>query len=124
MSPGFRVWQTNPGVPVEITDDLKDGEVWFDSTRKSSLRRDGIQLTAAFFDSGVVVIAAAYPRQDEYFINFDIQIPTVKFFVKTRGLFGNLDNDPTNDFYRRGSTTPLPNSISEGELGSHLLTCS
>ncbi len=124
MSPGFRVWQTNPGIPVEITEDLKDGEVWLDSTRKSSLRRDGNQLTAAFFESGVVVIATAYPYRNEYHINFDLRAPTVEFFGKTRGLFGNLDNDPTNDFYRRGSTTPLPNSISEGELGSHLLTCS
>ncbi len=117
------MWQTNPGILVEITRDLKDGEVWFDSTRKSSLRRDGNQLTAAFFDSGVVVIAEAYPRQDEYYINFDIRIPTVKFFGKTRGFFGNLDNDPTNEFYRRGSTTLIDNSIPDRELLEHLLTC-
>ncbi len=123
MSPGFRVWQTNPGIPVEITEDLKDGEVWLDSTRKSSLRRDGIQLTASFFERGVVVIATAHPHQNEYYINFQIRIPTVEFSGRTKGFLGNLDNNPTNDFYRRGSTTPLSNSISEKQLLEHLITC-
>ena len=123
MSPGFRVWQTNPGNPVEITEDLKDGRVWLDSTRKSSLRRFGNQLTAAFFESGVVVIATAHPYQNEYYINFQIRIPTVEFSGRTKGFLGNFDGDKTNDFYRRGSTTPLSNSISEKQLLGHLLTC-
>lgn len=125
MSPGFRVWQTKPGIPVEITADLIDGEIWFDSTRRSSLKRDGRQLTAAFFESGIILIASANPAGNpgEYYINFQIRIPKETYFGKTRGFLGTLDDDRTNDFHRRESTTPLPNTISERELKDHLLTC-
>ena len=125
MSPGFRVWQTKPGIPVEITDDLEEGDIWVDSTRKSSLRKDGRELTAAFFESGIVLIASANPRGNpgEYYINFQIRIPKLTYFERTRGFLGILDDDGTNDFYRRGSTTPLPNTISERDLKDHLLTC-
>lgn len=125
MSPGFRVWQTKPGTPVEITEDLEEGKIWLDSTRKSTLRRDGQQLTAAFFESGIILIASAYPAGDpgEYYINFQIRIPKQTYFGKTRGLLGTLDDDGTNDFYRRRSTTPLSNTISESDLLQHLLTC-
>ena len=125
MSPGFRVWQTKPGIPVEITADLKEGQIWSDSTKKSSLKRNGRQLTAAFFESGVVLIASANPAGNpgEYYINFQIRIPKLAFFTRTRGFLGNLDDDRTNDFYRRGSTVPLSNAISERDLKDHLLTC-
>ena len=123
MSPGFRVWQTNPGNPVEVTEDLKDGEVWLDSTRISSLRKDENRLTAAFFDSGVVVIATVHPHQNQYYIDFRIQISSVKFSGRTKGFVGNLDGDSTNEFYRRGSTTPLSNSIGDRQLLEHLKTC-
>lgn len=125
MSPGFRVWQTKPGNPVEITDDLEEGQVWLDSTRKSSLKRNGNELTAAFFESGVVLTATANPygEEFEYYINFQIRIPRTAFFKRTRGFLGNLDDDSTNDFYRRRSNTPLSNSISERDLLEHLKTC-
>lgn len=117
------MWQTEPGTAVEITQDLAEGQVWFDSTKNSSLRRNGNQLTAAFFESGVVVIANVYPHGNEYYINFQIRVPQLAFSGRTRGLLGNLDGDPTNDFYRRGSTTPLSNTLSERSLMDHLLTC-
>ncbi len=123
MSPGFRVWQTNPGTPVEITRVLEDGEVWHDRTIKSSLRKDDNTLTAAFFDSGVVVIATVHPHRRQYYINYQIKIPTVKFSGRTKGFVGNLDGDSTNDFYRRESTTPLSNSLRDRQLLEHLKTC-
>ena len=125
MSPGFRVWQTKPGMPVEITQDLEEGKTWYDRTRKSTLRKNGRQLTAAFFESGIILIASANPygQPGEYYINFQIRIPKETYFGKTRGFLGVLDDDRTNDFYRRESTTPLPNTISERDLLDHLLTC-
>jgi hypothetical protein len=125
MSPGFRVWQTKPGIPVEITADLIEGEPWHDSTRKSSLTRKGRQLTAAFFESGIIIIASANPfgRPGEYYINFQIRIPKEPYFGKTRGFLGNLDNNRVNEFHRRGSSTILPDTISERDLKGHLETC-
>lgn len=124
MSPGFRVWQTKPGKPVEITRDLKEGQVWTDSTRKASLQRQGSQLTAAFYESGVVLIATANWYRNEYYINFQIRIPKLDFTGKTRGFLGNLDGNPTNDFTRRASPAmPLADTISEAALLDHLKTC-
>lgn len=122
-SPGFRVWQTKPGTAVEITQDLTEGQIWLDSTKKSSLRRNGNRLTASFFESGVVLIATAHPHGEEYYINFQIRVPQLEFAERTRGFLGNLDDDQTNDLYRRGSTNPLPNTISERDLKDQLLTC-
>ena len=127
MSPGFRVWQTKPvETPIEITDYLEDGQIWFDPTQKSSLKRDGHQLTVAFFESGIILIASINPisgNPDEYYINFQIKIPKSTFLGRTRGLLGNLDGIGTNDFYRRGSTTPLSNTLSDAVLTEHLVTC-
>ena len=38
-------------------------------------------------------------------------------------MLGNLDGDSTNDFYRRGETDPLSNSISERNLLEEFKTC-
>ena len=125
MSPGFRVWQTKPGTPVEITQDLEEGKVWFDETKKSSLKRNGQELTAAFFESGVILMATAYPwvLPGEYYINFQIRIPKLMFFGRTRGLLGNLDDDDTNDLHRKGSTVLLPGNLDRDVLTEHLKTC-
>ena len=121
------MWQTKPGpVSVEITQDLIDDQVWLDSTQMASLKRNGNQLTAAFFETGIVLIARRSLARQEYYLNFEIYIPEDEFSEKTRGFLGNLDGDPTNDLYRRVSPTtftPLPDTLSDAELYSHLLTC-
>ena len=117
------MWQTKPGpAAVEITDQLIEGQVWFDATRKSSLKRNGRRLTATFFESGVVLIATANPRGSEYYINFRMRVPP-SFSGRTRGFMGNFDGNSRNDFYRRGSTIPLPNFISERALLEDFKTC-
>ena len=110
-------------IPVEITQDLTEGQVWLDSTRKSSLRRNGNKLTAAFFETGIVLVIRRQRFEQNYFLNFEIYIPKDEFSMKTRGLLGNLDRDPTNDLKRRNSQTPLPNELNDRQLYDHLLTC-
>ena len=113
-------------MPVEITNDLKEGELWFDNSRRASLKRASVfrgdELTAAFFESGVVLIATAYRRGNEFFINFQIRIP-LSFSGRTRGFLGNLDGNSTNDLFRRGSAALLSSTIPQRNLLNPLLTC-
>jgi hypothetical protein len=122
MSPGFRVWQTKP-TQFEITQDLSEDEVWLDAEKKSSLTKTGNQLTAAFFESGVVLNARVNHYRNQYYINFRLLIPKLEFSRRTRGLLGTLDDDRTNDLYRRNADNPLPNTISEREIFEHFKTC-
>ena len=118
------MWQTKPWpISVEITQDLIDDQVWLDSTQMASLKRNGNQLTAAFFETGIVLIARRSLARQEYYVNFEIYIPEDEFSEKTRGFLGNLDGDPTNELYRRVSPTPLPDTLNDAELYPHLLTC-
>lgn len=48
MGSGFRVLQTRPSPAVDITEQLSDGQRWFDSTYEALLIKDGNKLTAAF----------------------------------------------------------------------------
>ena len=122
MVPGFRVFQTKPGPPQEITELLVNGQPWYDEEGRAVLIRSGNQLTASFFDSGIALIAHVYPFGGEYYMNFQLQVP-LSYSGRTQGMLGNLDGDPTNDFYRRGETIPLPNSISERDLLEEFKTC-
>ena len=120
VTSGFQVWQTKPmTTPVEITEDLMEGEVWRDSSRMSSLTKDGDQLTAAFFETGIALVARRRFVQ-EYFINFEIYVPKDEFSI---GLLGNIDDDPTNDLKRRLAEMSLPNTLNKMDLYGPLLTC-
>ena len=123
MAPGFRVFRTKPGPVEEITDQIKTtGEVWYDPTQEAALVRKGNELRAIFFQSRIVVIAQVNPVGNEYYMNFRIQVPQ-SYSGNLRGMLGNFDGDPTNDFYRRGETSPLPNTISERDLFEEFKTC-
>ena len=123
MAPGFRVFRTKPGPAQEITDQIKlNGEVWYDPTNEAALLRKGNELTAIFFQSGIVVVAQVNPVGNEYYMNFRIQVPQI-YSGNLQGMLGNFDGDSTNDFYRRGESSPLPNTISERELFEEFKTC-
>lgn len=123
MPPGFRVFQTKPAPAIEITEHIKaNGEVWYDSTQQAALFRQGNELTAIFFQSGIVIVAQVNPIGNEYYMNFRIQVPQ-RYSGNLQGMLGNFDGDSTNDFYRRGESSPLPNTISERELFDEFKTC-
>ena len=107
---------------MEITDELHNEQPWFDYTNEVMLlKKYDRQLTASFFKSGIVLIANVYIRGNEYYMNFQIQVPRI-FARRTRGFLGNLDGNRDNDLYRRGETTPLP-YLSDRMLLGHLNTC-
>lgn len=123
-APGFRVFQTRPGPAVEITNELVDRQLWFDATSEAVLIRNGNELTAAFFESGVVFKARIYYYRREYYMNFIVQVPRSRFQNRTQGFLGNLDRDQTNEFYRRGEANSSSDSqLSDRELFAILNTC-
>ena len=123
MDPGFRVFQTKPAPVTEITDLVTESSSpWYHSSREVVLSRNGNELTATFFQSGIAVIANVNPYGSEYYMNFRVHVP-LSYSGKTRGMLGNLDDDQTNDFYRRGETQQLPNSISERDLFDEFKSC-
>lgn len=124
MDPGFRVFQTRPEPANEITNQLVDGQPLYiyDETEGTVLFRNGNELIATFFKSGIALIATVNPYYFEYYINFRIQVPQ-SYSGRAQGMLGNLDGDPTNDFYRRGEANPLPNTISERDLFQEFKTC-
>lgn len=122
MAPGFRVFQTKPGPVQEITNQLVNGQPWYAANVEAALVKNGNELTATFFESGIALIAQVNPVGNEYYMNFRVQVP-LSFSGRTQGMLGNLDGDSTNDFYRRGETDPLSNSISEQNLLEEFKTC-
>ena len=115
---GFRIYQTNSEDHIEITDDIRglDGKQWFDSTGRASLAMTGdncnqhyrdtfTPLTVAFYDSGILLVACVYRRGSEHYINFRIQVPQ-PYSGRTRGFFGNFDNNNRNEFYARDENNP------------------
>lgn len=132
---GFRVFQTNSDVDVELTEHIETGEPWFDETGRVMLIKDGDNchtsyndafnpLTAAFYDSGIVLLACVYKRGSEHYINFRIHIPQ-SYSGRTRGFFGNFDGNRNNEFYVRGQTMPLQDNFRYGNLDlfNHLQSC-
>ena len=126
LAPGFRVFQTKPEPAQEITEQLVNGGLlWYDVTKQVALSRSGNQLTATFLKSGIALVAQVnsfYYFGNEYYMNFRIQVP-LSYSGRVKGMLGNLDGDPTNDFYRRGESNPLPNYISERALLDEFRTC-
>lgn len=122
MAPGFRVFQTKPGPGTEITTQLQDGQPWEDATGEAELTRDGDSLNVTFYKSGLILSGQIMSIGLGYYMDYTMQVPN-SFSGRTRGLLGNMDGNPANDFYRKGETTPLPDAISERDLFSDLLTC-
>ena len=122
MSPGFRVFQTRPEPGVEITNQLVDGQPWVDATGDAVLTKSGNSLSVAYYKSGITLSGQVNHRGGEYQMNFQVRVPRT-FSGRTRGFLGNLDGDRGNDFYAKGATEPLPNSISERDLYFQLITC-
>ena len=109
---------------MEITNELADGQLWFDETLEAVLLRRGNQLTAAFFESGVVVRARVNQYRSEYYMNFIVQVPRSRFHNRTYGFLGNLDGDQTNEFYRRGEADPISDAhLSDRDLFPIMSTC-
>ena len=117
--------QTRPGPEVvDITDELVEGQLWFDRTREAVLVKDRQRLTAAFFESGIVFTATVNQYRSEYYMNFVVQVPKARFQGRTQGFLGNLDGDQTNEFYRRGETNSITdNDLSDRQLYQTLITC-
>ena len=122
MAPGFRVFQTRPETSTEITALLQNGQPWDDATGNARLTRNGNSLKVAFYQSGVTLVGIVYQFFGQYYINVFVYVPS-SFSGRIRGLWGNLDGNSGNDFYRKGDTTPLPNGISPSNLYQNLLTC-
>ena len=121
---GFRVLQTRPGPVTDITSNLVDGETWIDETFEALFIKQGRQLTAAFFESGIVFRATVNQYRSEYYMNFNVQVPRSTFQGQTQGFLGNFDGNRTNEFYRKGETTPiLDQGLRDRQLFSTLNTC-
>ena len=116
--------QTRPAPVVDITTELVEGQLWYDETLEAVLVKDGQQLTAAFFESGIVFQATVNQYRSEYYMNFIVQVPKSRFQRRTRGFLGNLDNNRTNEFYRRGESTPVTDHyLRDRQLYQTLNTC-
>lgn len=116
--------QTRPGPVVDITAELVDGQLWYDETLEATLVKDRQRLTAAFFESGIVFTATVNQYISEYYMNFMVQVPRSRFQNRTQGFLGNLDSDPTNEFYRRGESTPITDhNLYDRQLYQTLSTC-
>ena len=116
------MFQTKPEPAQEVTELLQNGRPWYDPTRKAVLLRDNNKLTAVFIESEIAVNARVRHIHNEYYINFQMQVPK-SFADRIRGFLGNLDGDPTNDFIKRGEMNPLPNNIRERDLLNEFQTC-
>ena len=98
----------------------EDGEI-------AVLMRNGSQLIATFYESGVSLIASTHRRRIEtniYFINYEVQVP-YNFSNEIEGLFGTLDGDYEEiKHYRRGNPTPYLIGITDSShLYDFLLSC-
>ena len=119
----FRVWQTSgaqAGMP-EITLP-NDGTPWFDPCGKAALYRKGSTLYAVLkAREGDISLTAIWRGA---FLNFDIWLPK-EFARKTRGILGDFDGNPCNDFIDRSGLRIQhcnPNSI-ERTIFNHMLSC-
>ena len=101
------MFETRPEI-VNITDDLTKGNHKIDEDEEIMLMRESNTLTAAFYKSGIFLSATILPAtSNDHYINFQILVPQ-SFRERTRGFFGNFDDDYSNDLYERGNTTSLP----------------
>ena len=116
------MFKTKPGTHVEITDEVQNGKLWFDSTEEVILLREQNKLTASFFKSGIVLSVRINRIWGDYYMDFEIKVPTT-FYGKTRGLLGILDGNKTNDLHvRRQPFLPLP-FFSDRDLFEPLMSC-
>ena len=113
-TPNFKVYQTVPTYSQhEITTELVNGVPRYDEQTKSVLIRNGNKLTAAFYESGIVLDATVYGPS----ISWTIRVPRT-FEGRTEGLLGIFDGNPNNDFIRRDGVQ-LPGSTSQRDLYNH-----
>ena len=89
---------------------------------EARISRTGDEITVAFFETGIVVLVSGFDFFQEYVVQCQAKVPQV-FSGRARGLWGNFDGDSTNDFYRRGESMPLSNTLTLQELYLHLLSC-
>lgn len=138
MGPGddFQVLQTISGVDTNnITEELLNGIPWFNNNKTIMLVKAGdncheaytapyTPLTAAFYDSGIVLFACVYKYRSEHYINFRIQIPR-SYSGRTQGFYGNFDGNSANEFFERGETSPLQDTFEQGnnELDNYMMSC-
>ena len=114
----FRVYQTAPAQSRrEITAELVNGAPRYDENTQSVLIRNGNSLTAAFYESGIVLIANVSPWGPAWYMNWNIKVPFT-FERRTEGLLGLLDGNRDNDFIRRDGFQ-LPGNIDQRNLYNH-----
>lgn len=117
---GFRLLQTRPNV-IKLTSQL----LFSGSTLEfgeAQLTREDNTITAVFYEAGIVLSLSTNLLSDYFVANCYPSVP-ISFSATTKGLWGNFDGGSSNDLYRRGETTPLPNNLNGVQLYSHLLTC-
>ncbi len=123
LGPGFRVFQTSPGDAVEI---FLDEQLWKDSTGEVELTRFNRgfynTLRGTFFSSGVIIEVDVRPYRGVFYMNYNVKAPRSSF-QKTIGILGTPDENPSNEFSRRGDDNPLPHPMSDAQLFPHLQTC-
>ena len=123
---GFRVWQTKgaqAGKP-EITNQLRpDGSFWYEPCGTAVLYRNGNTLVACFRAAkGTICCKQTWRGRS---INVDVWVPRV-YATRTRGILGNFDGDPCNDYIDR-SENRLPDICnphsSERDIYDRMKSC-
>ena len=124
MDQGFNLFKTKPWPPVNITDSIQDGKLWFNRTEEVILLRNRNKLIVSFYKIGIVLSADTTPLWDNYFMNFEIKVPRT-FSGNIRGFLGNMDGNITNDIHIRGqpNRTFPPYGDRDRELFMPLMTC-
>ena len=100
---------------LEITDELQVGVPYYDDDMRSMLLKvNNVRLIAAFYESGVVIRADAYPYCNDVSMGVQALVPRT-YDGRTQGLFGLLDGDQNNDLRLRDGTV-LPFNVAENVL--------
>ena len=106
----FSVYQTSPAGlnprDIDITDKLINNRPWYDAGAEAILLKTGSKLTAAFFNSGIIIVATvrqSFRGDGTFFVDAILKVPR-NAGLQVAGLFGDLDGDASNDLRKRDGT--------------------
>ena len=112
------MYQTHAEQSVNITDELVDEQSFHDPNGYVVLRRKySYVLEVLFYESGIAIIVYFRGSGSRQWINFEVHVPPT-YKNRTRGFFGNLDGEYSNEFHTRESLTPITLD-SERQIYSH-----